>query len=75
MTEAEREAVRAVLTNLGVTGRRATSVDTTEEIILVSGEEYVGLNVRGATELLMSVLPHRKVWVAPDGAMWRSEPL
>lgn len=52
-----------------------TTGDPTEEIILLTHDEYAALDAHRATERLMVVLPHRKVWVAPNSAMWRSEPL
>jgi hypothetical protein len=33
------------------------------------------LDVDGLTRALMYVLPHMKVWVAPDSPRWSSEPI
>jgi intein-encoded DNA endonuclease-like protein len=71
-----REDVRRVLDRYGIsTARRASDVDGSEEIILVSRSVYEQVDVDGLTRGLMDVLPHVKVWVAPDGPRWSGEPI
>lgn len=65
-----REDVMEVLGLYGVSAaRRAADTDGSEEIILVSESVYMQLDVDGLTRALMDVLPHMKVWVAPDGPL------
>ena len=54
---------------------RRIGVDSTEEVILLSPEDSKNVDVESLTLDLMAVLPHKKVWVVPDGPMWRSEPI
>jgi hypothetical protein len=71
-----REDVMEVLGRYGIgAARRAADTDGSEEIILVSESIYKQVDVDGLTRALMDVLPHKKVWVAPDGPRWSSEPL
>jgi hypothetical protein len=71
-----REDVRRVLSRYGIgTARRAADADGSEEIILVSQSVYEQVDVDGLTRALMEVLPHAKVWVAPDNPRWSSEPI
>jgi hypothetical protein len=69
-----REDVMEVLGRFGVSAaRRAAGTDSSEEIILVSEDVFKHLDADGLTRALMDVLPHVKVWVAPDGPRWSSE--
>jgi hypothetical protein len=71
-----REDVMQVLSRYGVSAaRRAADTDNSEEIILVSESDYKVIDVGGLTQALMDVLPHMKVWVAPDNSRWSSEPI
>jgi hypothetical protein len=71
-----REGVWAVLRRFGVTSAaRAASTDPTEEVILLQTADIERVNVDQLTAELMGVLPHTKVWVAPDHPRWASEPL
>jgi hypothetical protein len=71
-----REDVMEVLSRYGIsTARRAADTDGSEEIILVSESVYKQLDVDALTRALMDVLPHMKVWVAPDSPRWSSEPI
>lgn len=69
-----REDLRAVLHHFGVTfARRALSTDSTEEVILLTQEEYERIDGEALTRAVMDVFPHTKVWVAPDSPKWTSE--
>lgn len=70
-------AVLEVLARYGInTARRGdNAADPTEEIILVTGEEFERTDVREATLALMKVLPGKKVWVVPDDPNWKSTPI
>ena len=71
-----REDVMGVLNQYGITAaRRAADADGSEEIILLSQDVYDQVDVDGLTRALMDVLPHVKVWVAPDHTRWSSEPI
>ena len=71
-----REDVMEVLGRYGITSaRRAADTDETEEIILLSEDLYGQVDVDALTRALIDVLPHVKVWVAPDGSRWTSEPI
>ena len=66
----------AVLERFGITSaRRATSVDATEEVIILSVVEFAEFDVPTLTAALYEVLPHTKVWVAPASDRWVSEDL
>lgn len=71
-----REDVMQVLSRYGISAAcRAAGSDSSEEIILVSESVYKQVDVDGLTRALMDVLPHMKVWVAPDSPRWSSEPI
>ncbi len=71
-----REDVREVLGRYGISdARRAADTDETEEVVLLNEAVYRQVDVDGLTRALMEVLPHMKVWVAPDGPRWVSEPI
>jgi hypothetical protein len=71
-----REDVLEVLAKYGVaSARRADDTDESEEIILLSESAYKKVDVNVLTRDLMEVLPHVKVWVAPDNSRWPSEPI
>ena len=71
-----REDVMRVLGQYGISAaRRAADADGSEEVILVSPGAYEQVDVDGLTRALMDVMPHVKVWVAPDGPRWSSEPI
>ena len=71
--------MKALLAEHGVAGRRATDGDPTEEILLVPSDAFARVDAAELTNRLMSVLPHRKVWVAlggpppPPPVQWRYE--
>ena len=73
MTGPERVAVRGVLLGLGVSHCWRATSDPTEEVILLTPDDYARVDVPALTEDLMGELPHRKVWVAPMSALWQSE--
>jgi hypothetical protein len=74
MEQFAREDVREVLARFGVTaGRRATTTDSTEEVILLTQPDIDRIDVNALTVALMDVLPHTKVWVTADGRRWTSE--
>ena len=74
MEQFAREDVREVLARFGVTaGRRASTTDPTEEIILLTQQDIDHVDVNALTVALMDVLPHIKVWVTADGRRWTSE--
>jgi hypothetical protein len=54
---------------------RVADADGSEEMILVSPGVYEQVDVDGLSRALMDVLPHLKVWVAPDNPQWSSEPI
>jgi hypothetical protein len=71
-----REDVRRVLSEYGISAaRRVPDAADSEEIILVSQTGFEQLDVDGLTRALRDVLPQTKVWVAPDGPQWFSEPI
>jgi hypothetical protein len=71
-----REDVRAVLARFGVTkASRATTTDSTEEVILLAGRDFDSVDVETLTGELMKVLPHAKVWVVDEHPRWSAEPL
>jgi hypothetical protein len=76
MDEKTREDVRQVLRRFGVdAARRVVDTDNTEELIFVSESVYRRIDVEGLTRALMGVLPHKKVWVAPNNPRSESEPI
>jgi hypothetical protein len=76
MDQFAREDVMGVLGRYGISdAHRAADTDGSEEIILVSESIYKQIDVDGLTRALMDVLPHKKVWVAPDTPRWSSEPI
>jgi hypothetical protein len=71
-----RQDVLAVLARFGIDGvRRAIPIDPTEEVFLVSSDDFARIDSRAVCLALMDVLPHTKVLVAPNGQCWRSEPI
>jgi len=71
-----RADVIQVLSRYGISAaRRAADTDSSEEIILISESLYKQVDVESLTRALMDVLPHIKVWVAPDNPRWSSEPI
>ena len=71
-----RQDVLQVLSRHGISAaRRAVPADSSEEIILVSQDVYEQADIDGLTRALMDVLPHTKVWVAPDNQRWAGEPI
>ena len=76
MEQFAREDVREVLSRYGVASAgRAVPADPTEEVIILDASDYERVPVDELTQALMVVLPHMKVWVAPAGDIWESEPL
>lgn len=71
-----RNDIRAVLRDFGVTQEsRATTTDSTEEVILLPMQQMATLGVRALTAALTRLLPHTKVWVAHEHPRWTGEPL
>jgi hypothetical protein len=65
-----------VLGRYGISAaRKAVPADSSEKIILVSQGVYEQVDIDELTRALMDVLPHMKVWVAPDSQQWSSEPI
>jgi hypothetical protein len=68
--------LRDVLRQFGITkASRATTTDSTEEVILLTKQELKSVDVAALTTALMEVLPHTKVWVVEEHPRWSSEPL
>lgn len=71
-----REDVRAVLASFGVShASRATTTDSSEEVILLAKSDFAAVDVRALTLALMDILPHTKVWVAEEHPRWVTEPI
>jgi hypothetical protein len=71
-----REDVRAVLASFDVmNARRATTTDSSEEVILLARADFAAVDVQALTLALMDTLPHTKVWVAEEHPRWTSEPI
>lgn len=72
-----REDVREVLARFGVTqASRATTTDSTEEVILLAAADFAAVDVQALTLALMDTLPHTKVWVTEEHPRWVStEPI
>jgi hypothetical protein len=76
MDQHEKKDVLGILESHGVLNASySTSTDPTEEVILISHEEFGRLDVEAVTQELMRVLPHRKVWLAPQSNKWQSAPI
>jgi hypothetical protein len=68
--------LRDVLRQSGITkASRATTTDSTEEVILLTKQEVKSVDVTALTTALMEVLPHTKVWLVEEHPRWSSEPL
>lgn len=68
--------MRKVLAGYGIaSGRRAVTVDATEEVILLTNADFERTETGALTLALMEVLPHRKVLLVRDDSLWRSEPI
>ena len=66
--------MRSAFRSVGVAvARRATPADATEEVFLVTPNEYRRLNHREVIRMLMAALPHRKVGLAPMSPGWDGE--
>ena len=71
-----REDVLAILRQFGVAkASRATTTDSTEEVILLTSGDFGSVDVDALTRALMGVLPHVKVWVVEEHPRWSTEPL
>jgi hypothetical protein len=71
-----RADVREVLSQFGLThATRATTTDSTEEVIILAKRDFDSVDVTALTTALMEVLPHTKVWVVEEHPRWSSEPL
>jgi hypothetical protein len=76
MEQFAREDVLAALARFGVAGAsRATTTDSTEEVILLAKADFESVDVQKLTLALMDVLPHKKVWVIAEGLRWVTEPI
>jgi hypothetical protein len=70
------EDVMEVLRAHGIeTAHRATTIDPTEEVVLLEPSDFDRVDEIELARSLMGVLPHRKVWVAPLSPAWESEPI
>jgi hypothetical protein len=66
-----REDIRAVLARFGIShARRAADTDATEEVILLSPEDFARIDSQEVAIDVMEVLPHTKVWVIEEHPMW-----
>jgi hypothetical protein len=54
---------------------RATTADSTEEVIILTEQELDRIDLKSLTMALIQVLPHTKVMVVKQHPLWRSEPL
>jgi hypothetical protein len=71
-----RQDVLAVLARFGIEAvRRAIPIDPTEEVFLLSSDDFARVDSDAVCLALMDVLPHTKVFVVPEGPRWRSEPI
>jgi hypothetical protein len=71
-----REDALGALARFGVAQTsRATTTDSTEELILLAKADYESLDVQALTLSLMDVLPHTKGWVIAAGPRWLTEPI
>jgi hypothetical protein len=71
-----REDVRTVLATFGISkATRATTTDSSEEVILLSKADFAAVDVRALTRALMDTLPSTKVWVAEEHPRWKTEPV
>jgi hypothetical protein len=71
-----REDVLAVLSRFGIAaGARATTTDSSEEVILLAKPDFESVDVRELTLALMDALPHTKVWVIEQSPWWTTEPI
>ena len=76
MEQFARRDVLAVLARFDIEGaQRVVPLDPTEEVFLISAEDFARIDPNAVSLALMDVLPHTKVAVAPDGPGWRSEPI
>lgn len=77
MDEVARSDVRTVLRDrFGIVqARRATDTDSTEEILLLTAEDFLGIDEAAVTLAIMDVLPHVKVWVTQESPSYDSERL
>lgn len=71
-----REDVHAVLSRFGIAeAGRQIPVEPTEEVIVLSKQDFESVDVRELTLALMDVLPHTKVWVVPESPRISTEPI
>ena len=71
-----RRDVRAVLARFGIScARRGVDTDATEEVILLSPDDFAQIDPREVSVAVMGVLPHTKVWVVEEHPLWDIEDL
>lgn len=76
MGDFAREDVYTVLGEFGVAAAsRAVGTDASEEVILLTAEDFARVDPDAVARALMEVLPHTKVWVIQAHPAWTSEPL
>lgn len=74
MEQFAREDVREVLARFEVTcASRATTTDSTEEVILLGKDDFASVDAQALTLALMDILPHTKVWVVEEHPRWSTE--
>lgn len=76
MGEFAREDVHTVLGRFGIAAAsRAVGTDESEEVVLLTAEDFVRVDPDAVARALMEVLPHTKVWVIQEHPAWSSEPV
>lgn len=71
-----RKDIRTVLARFGISSaRRAVDTDATEEVILLSPDDFVRIDPREVTIAVMGVVPHTKVLIVEEHPLWNVEDL
>lgn len=72
----DRENLRRVLGDFGITGaRRALVSNETEEVILLSDDDYSRIDIDAFSRAVAAVFQDKKVAAVPQNERWRSEPI
>jgi hypothetical protein len=77
MGEFARQDLRSLLASeFGISSAsRAVDTDPSEEVILLSAEDFARVDSAAVALAVMRILPHVKVWVIKAQPAWDSEPL
>ncbi len=76
MGDFAREDIHTVLGEFGISvASRAVGTDASEEVILLTAEDFARVDSDAVARAIMEVLPHTKVWVIEEHTAWTSEPL